>query len=126
MQKLYIEGLNANGDYEAFVDSANTCHFVYAHGKLQDLAMYDIVLCAEDDDFDFRKDREEDVIAVLPNGKEVNSKLFFWHDEDHLWPSRVRHGPQGTWGCHGLVVASDDTEAIQYARERYEQKARFV
>lgn len=89
--KLFIEGAcgnnAANGKFE-------TAYWVYAEGKLEEMAGRDIVGHLANEIFDYKNDRVEDVIAVLPNGREIKAKLFFWN-------------------AQGRVVAANDKEAIE-------------
>lgn len=122
MQKLYIEGRN----YETAIDSKllKTCNFVYAHGELQKRAMYDITTCIEE--FDYVTDRIEEVIAVLPNGDEIPSRLFFWHSspDDEADAAYARRNP--TYLCHGLVCALSDIEALECAQHAFDEESSFI
>ena len=110
MQKLYIE----NGT------PMRTCHWVYAHGNLD--CGTDIICYPKADKFDFRNDRIESVIAVLPDGKEVQAKLFFWHSAPHSkeWETLMKENP--VVNCHGLLVAEDDTSAIADAQMKFDER----
>ena len=116
MQKLYI----ANQDYETCAESPRTCHFVYAHGSLEEKARFDIVAYSGKDGFDFRTDRIEDVIAVLPDGEEINAKLFFWHDAPYDEDSRIFMERDPVYRCHGRVIACDDTESLREMEKKME------
>lgn len=105
MLRLYIE----DQDHNVFSGAVRTCHFVYAHGKLQRRVGYDLV--NHGGDFNSRKTRMEDVTAVLPDGKEIPSTLFYWN--------------RG-WGYCGLVVQKGDTKAMEYAQRMYEERAKFI
>ena len=117
MYKLYIE----NRDGKTAVDAPHTAHFVYADGELENHAGYDIVCCA-DTKFNFRDDRIEDVVAVLPDGTEIESKLFFWHElhgSDDLWYERMIRRTMAedpVYCCHGRLVAKTDTAAVNRAQ----------
>ena len=124
MQKLYIEG----SDYKLALDREleTTCHFVYAHSKLEWKAGYDIVCYNKNDGFDFKTDRVENVIAVLPNGKRVRAKLFFWHGKpyDEMSARYMKQNP--VYRCHGLLVSRNDKYGLADARQKYNEKRCFI
>ena len=104
-QKLYIE----DGERHCYLDrsSAETCCFVYAHGLLEDRAGYDIVVYNNKYGFDYKTVRKEDIVAVLSDGTEIESVLFFW-------------------GSHGLLIAKDDEEGVLYGEEMLERRPEFI
>lgn len=117
--KLYIEDI----DHNTFENKGeNTAHFVYADGTIE--PGYDIVTYAEGDVFDFEHDRIEDVTAVWPDGTEIPARLFFWHEvpENELRKAYMKENP--VWGCHGRVVALSDTEALEIAAAKYNERSR--
>ena len=119
MKKLYVEGAN----YKTAVPAPYTTHYVYAHGLLESKAHYDIV-CAAEDDFNFRDDRVEEVVAVLPDGTEMEAVLFFWHEfsetDDIKYDVYVLETmkEEPVYRCHGRLVAQCDIEAIEQASRR--------
>lgn len=78
--------------------------FVYLHGKLNRLNYYDLVevdeLPAEEGIYD--------VDVILADKSKFKGKLFFWKND---FPFQ-----------HGLVVEENDTEALEYAQQCYENK----
>lgn len=112
IRRYYIE----NQDHKTAVKCHETLHFVYAHGILEDLADYDIVVVPTKKDCDL-SERVEKCIAVLPDGREVNATLYNWI---------YRIGADHYVYSHGLLVASDDKEAIEHARKAYKEKRSFV
>ena len=140
MKKIYIldkEDNNVSLKQEWFAD------YIYAHGKLADLAKFD--LCAFETEFDYSNDRIENIVAVLPNGEEVPALLFFWHRypdlkpediEIHSWRKLSREEELeekkdklewtiAQWKEHpklyafGLVVAADDIETLDATKKRF-------
>ena len=122
MQKLYV----LDRDNKTFIPAEKTCHYVYAHGILEDKSKYDIVCYPESETFDFANDRIEDVIAVLYNGEEYKSKLFFWHSAPYDERSRRYMSEDPVYRCHGLLVAIEDTEALKDAEEKYNERRSFI
>ena len=122
-QKLYIEGR----DGTVCIDEiGKTCHYVYAHGRLERKAGYDIVGYSATQGFDFKNDRIENVIAVLPDGEEVESTLFFWHEEPYDDACKRAMERDPVYGCHGLLVASDDTGYLIDARIKFDERRDFI
>ena len=66
------------------------------------------------------------MIAVLPNGEEVEATLFFWHSptDDENEKEMMEEDP--VFRCHGLVVASDDKQALEDARMKCEEMRLFI
>lgn len=124
MQKLYIEGPHYEIALEDEYDA--TCHYVYAHGELMRKAGYDIVSYDKRERFDFKNDRTENVIAVLPSGEEVKAKLFFWHSEPYDTRSARYMKQDPVYRCHGLLVSRDDRAAIEDAKRKYNERRCFV
>ena len=121
MQKLYVENCN----HETFAE-AKTCHYVYAHGILEEKSKYDIVCYPETETFDFRNDRIEDVVAVMPEGERIDARLFFWHSAPYDEMSRSYMEKHPVYLCHGLLVAIDDTEALKDAEKKYSERRDFI
>ena len=121
MMKLYVEGydLGKHEHLDALGEEWETAHYVYADGILEDMAHYDIVGYSCYDNFDFKTDRTENVIAVLPSGEEVDAVLFFWHELPELCNDikyivscyrTMKDDP--VYLCHGRVVAKKEKENI--------------
>lgn len=121
--KIYIEGFDGTIQING---ARKTCHYVYAHGSLARKAHYDITDYPAEQGFDFKTDRIEDVIAVLPDGEEVEAKLFFWHNEpdDEYCKRAMERDP--VYGCHGLVVASDDKRYLEDAQMKFDKRRSFI
>ena len=122
MQKLYVENCN----HETFVVANMCCNYVYAHGILEEKAGYDIVCYPETDTFDYENDRIEDVIAVLSNGEEIKSKLFFWHSAPYNDDERRYMRNHPIFNCHGLIIAENDAEAMKDAQRKYGERRSFI
>ena len=122
MLKIYLSDINDN----KFVKDPEYIPYVYAHGTLMDAAGYDIVYCTSRKRFNLRKDRIEDVIAILPDGEEIPATLYFWHNvlKNKAQKEAVRIDP--ACYCHGLVVAKNDTGAMRYAQKCYDEKYTFI
>ncbi len=124
MKKLYVVG---DGD-KAAVDLTELRGFggsVYAHGLLEELAGYDIVGQLVTDKYE-QKDLIEDVIAVLPDGKEMPATVFIWiatmmHPYDD-WRTGEQYDIIDGTRLLGLLVAKEDAEAMEYARKKYDEK----
>lgn len=85
----------------AIDDTVCFVRHVYAHGKLEAMAHYDIIGRSKDDEFDYSTKRIEKVDAVLYDGTVVPAILYYWVHR-------------------GLLVAADDQEARAYAQESYD------
>ena len=109
LKKLYVEDRKGN----AYIDNVTTCHFVYAHGSLEEKAGYDIVLHDRNDNFDYKTDHVDDVIAVLSDGTEIESRLFFWH-----------YPPCNYY--KGLLIQIGDDAAMAYAEKVFNSKEEFI
>lgn len=109
-QRFYVEGPDCRAAIEN--EELETVDWVYAHGELNNLAGYDIVDRLKVKPFDNKSDRIEDVYAILPDGREIPSHLYFWLDKKSF--------------AHGLIVSRLDKEANEYAKNAYERKARYI
>lgn len=106
--KVYLEDIA----YNTYMPMVETFNFVYSHGWLEEQVGYDIVnLEAPVDEYNL-VDGIYNVTAVKPNGDELPSFLYFWHDE---------RGQQ-----HGFVCAANDSEAQSYAKRKFEMKANTI
>ena len=95
--KLYLEDCDHNaaiGD-----EKLRFCNHVYAHGDLESMAGFDLVNHLKDEPFSYQR-RIEDVTAVLPDGKEVQAKLY-------------------CSGTLGLIVLPDDKDGIRDAESKF-------
>ena len=115
MNKLYI--VSIDDECALPYDEIDCCHFVYADGQLEDMVGYDIVCYSEKDGFDFGTERIEDIEAVLPDGKTVKSRLFFWKRYDD---------PAYTFPFCGLLVKATDTERLTNAQKAFDEKRHFI
>lgn len=122
--KLYIEGYDDehNERFDALGDKWRSAHYVYADGQLEHLAHYDIVGYSDDDKFDFIHDRIQEVVAVLPTGKELEAILFFWHSKPYDEECAKYMKMYPIYECHGLLVAKNDEQAIKSAKKMFEEK----
>lgn len=103
--KVYLEDIH----YNTFMPMLETFNYVYSSGWLEDQVGYDIVnLEATIDEYNLT-DGIHKVTAVKPDGNEIPSLLYFWHDE---------RGQQ-----HGFVCAVNDSQSQNYAKRRLETKA---
>ena len=93
------------------------CQYVYAHGNLEDLAGFDIVCCKKRDGFDYGTERIENINAMLPNGQTVDAKLFLWHRKNFC-ERFIR--------AAGLIVSVDDKESLEYAQQKFDERAMFI
>lgn len=115
LKKLYV----INIDHECALpeDDAGCCHFVYADGKLEHMVGYDIVYYSKKDGFNFDTERIEDVEAVLPDGKTVKARLFFW---------RRYHDPAYGRPFCGYLVDVTDKERLENAQQAFDERRRFI
>lgn len=108
--KIYIEDQShktALGDWT----KTERLPFVYAHGRLEKMAGFDLLNISKGEKFD-RTPRTENVTAVLPDGKEVPAQMYFW-----VGPNDINRG---------LVVKNDDYQAEVYAKEKFSKRADFL
>lgn len=122
--KLYVEGYDREkGDYVGAIgDKWKTAHYVYADGELEWRAGYDIVRYSEDDTFDFVTDRIEQVVAVLPDGEELEATLFYWHSAPYDDKSARFAETHPNYLAHGRLVLNSDKKAMNIAKKKYEKK----
>lgn len=127
MIKLYPE----NQNHECFIGEypkSRTLNFAYSHGKLEDMVGYDIIRYDTKNHFDRRKNYDgEECIAVLPDGRQVPAKLFYWktvyvHTTEDWW-GKYR---QISVSPHGLIVANDDEDMILFAHNCYKERRRHL
>lgn len=81
---------------------------IYLHGKLEELNGFDLCLA------DPKPDNEYGVAMcdVIIDDKTYQGKFYYWHNSI----DRLR----------GLVVALDDTEAIEYASLSFEERLEYI
>ena len=128
MIKIYVE----NQNHECAIENSKlkTISFAYAHGKLERRYHYDIIKEDRLNHFDKRHSiNGEECIAVLPNGKEVKSKFFYWKvvhvriDGPDWLGETYRH----VWvQPRGLLVEENDHEAVKYAQKCFNEKKRYL
>ena len=118
LQKLYIEDCN----HKTAIDRRllKICNFVYAYGKLEEKAKYDIVTFIGK--FDYTTDRTEEVIAVLSSGEEIPSRLFFWHSVPHNETAAYYAKQDPIYLCHGLICDLTDIEALEDAQIKFDER----
>lgn len=106
--KIYLEDVY----HDTFMPMVETFSYVYSHGWLEDQVGYYVVnLEATADEYNLA-DGIHEVVAVKPNGDEIPSLLYFWHDDE---------GQQ-----HGFVCAMNDSEAQGDAKRKFEIRAHSI
>lgn len=106
--KVYLEDI----DHNIFMPLVNTFKRVYAYGWLELKVGNDIIYLEPDINQQNLTDEVYKVIAVTPDGCELPSFLYFWHDN---------RGHQ-----HGLVCAANDSMAQDCARSVFEKRMRHI
>lgn len=91
---------------------------VYAHGKLDIECGFDLVWIP-DEGRHLTKPHLEKVIFVYPDGRETFATLYSWHTSLHNW-----YGSEDVY--KGLVVKVGDTEAEEFAKKKYEERADYL
>lgn len=118
--KLYIKDVE-NNTYQD--KGERTAHYVYADGEIE--PGFDIVCYSESDGFDYWNDRIEDVVAVWPDGTEIQARLFFWHSAPSDERARRVMENDPVYNCHGRLVAFSDAEAMAAATELYNKRSMY-
>lgn len=90
---------------------------VYLHGKAQDIYSHDLFEVSEDD-YELLKTLEDGIYKVLiSSGEEVRDGImYFW----------TVGGLMGSRAFRGLVCLTDDTEAIEYAKKKFEERSEWL
>ena len=104
MRKVYV-----GEDYEGKDHVAG----VYCSGNLEDEAGYDFVFVDDINELD-TSEHIEDVVAILPNGEERAARLFIWHRD---FPGL---------GLGGFVVETDDKDYLEFAKQKFDQRAEYI
>lgn len=115
--KIFIESIDhriAACDGEWWKQGFKTLSLVYAHGRLQDEAGFDLLAVRDEDYPDETTSEITDVTAVLPDGREIPSRMYRWYVPSKFSPHQT-----------GLLVAINDTRAEAYAKARYEARRDF-
>lgn len=121
MIKVYALDPNDRSTYDNGKETT-TFSFVYFHGNLDDDLGYDIVLIEVDDLNTITKDGIYDVNVIKTNGDTVEAKLYFWIAEKL---ANIATGETMKFN-RGLIVYADDTEAIEYAKNKFESKCQWL
>lgn len=129
--KLYVENLNHKCAIPD--EKLKFLSGVYAHGDLDCLAGFDLLNVDKKNSFDRRRNYYgEPAIAVLRNGKEIESLLFFWHSTEvyfvdvslpweHEKLIRKIYRRQ-----RGLLVIPSDKQAIKQAKEFFAERSNML
>ena len=89
-------------------DHVNLWNFVYLHGLLEDKVGFDLVGCLDRP----QKEGVYDAVVVLPDNNCELAKLFYWKDGDK---------------DRGLVVSvNDNQEVLDYAKDKFYKKSKFL
>ena len=103
------------GTYEAFNKDIKKClDFVYLHGVLEDKNGFDL-LGVDRKTYNSIHSNPiciTKVNVVFHNGDKEEGILFFWHDGD---------GRE-----HGLIVSETDKESMDYAKEKFDNRAYYL
>ena len=91
---------------------------VYAHGTLDVECGYDLVWIPNEGRH-LTKETVEKVIFVYPDGKKILATLYSWRTSLHNW-----YGSEDVY--KGLVVKVGDTEAEEFARQKYKERAEWL
>lgn len=98
-----------------------TFSYVYLHGELDDEIGFDIVAIEVDELNNLTESGIYDVNVIKPNGDTVEAKLYFWQVD------RVYDFSGNTMKVNrGLIVYSDDTESVEYAKSKFEIRADYL
>lgn len=90
---------------------------VYLHGKAKDIYHQDLFEVSEDD-YELFKKLEDGIYKVLiSSGEEVRDGImYFWTVEGFMGSRKFR----------GLVCFTDDTEGIDDAKKKFEERREFL
>lgn len=130
--KLYVENQNHKC---AIPDSKlKPLSGVYAHGELDCLAGFDLLNIDKKNSFDRRRNYYgEPMIAVLPDGKEIKSLLFFWHstevyvnDISYPWENEKLIYRKIYREQRGLLVMPSDKHAIKQAKKYFNKRSNML
>ena len=99
-----------------------TVNGVYLHGKLERMMGYDCVEIAEDDTEPFKMLVEKGIngLKVELEGYSGEVLLFAW--DRHMGVPMVADPPFTSLFFGGYLVASDDPDAVVYAKNRFDVK----
>lgn len=105
---VYGLSVTLEDEYPAVTDG------IYLHGKLENMNQFDLVYIPNKDMP--QKEGEFGCEVVLyPTKQHIPAIMFYWTTEES-YGRRNR----------GLIVLPDDTEAIAFAKEKYEMRERFL
>ena len=99
---------------------------VYLHGKLERMMGYDCVEIAEADTEPFKMlvKKGIDGLKVELDGYPGEVLLYAW--DRHMGVPLVANPPFSSLFFGGYLVASDDTEAVDYAKKQFDEKPYII
>lgn len=108
MKTLFIKGMDSNSERQI------TCG-LYAHGELEKMWGYDLVIAYKWGWFIDVEDGIYDAKFICPDNTIAKAKVFVWQKGDWI---RSNGKPM----MQGLVVKVGDDEYMKDAQEKYENK----